>query len=383
MGGKVAKHTRGELQQMQSLPLDAKITLTKERIKAWYEGWARVEIVNGKTGKRRAVCFDCRDPLAEPTLKEHEYIDSWTQGAVYVSFSGGKDSTVLKHIVDSMYNDVPAVFFNTGLEYPEIQRFVKDIKAGRWECFNPDVEIIRPPMRFDEVIKKYGYPAVSKEVSGKIHKIRINAERNGLKIEDTFAYKTYFTHESKSIFYKYDRWAWLFETDIKISDMCCSVMKKRPSHAFAKNNSRVPIVGMQASESVMRRTKWMEEGCNAFDNTHPQSNPLSFWTEQDIMQYIKRFNVPYCSDIYGDIVADGELDGQTCLFDEGCGKLKLTGAKRTGCMFCMYGVHLEKEPNRFQRMKVTHPKQYAYCMKPVEEGGLGLAHVLDVLGVKY
>lgn len=383
MGGKVAKHTRGELQQMQSLPLDAKITLTKERIKAWYEGWTRVEIVNGKTGNRRAVCFDCRDPLAEPPLKEHEYIDSWTQGAVYVSFSGGKDSTVLKHIVDSMYNDVPAVFFNTGLEYPEIQRFVKDIKAGRWECFNPDVEIIRPSMRFDEVIKKYGYPVVSKEVSKRVFDVRRKTEKNGMPIKDEPLYKAYFTKESKPSWYKTENWSWLFETDFGISHNCCDVMKKRPAHKFLKKTSRMPIIAMQAGESSRRRSKWLAEGCNAFDNKQPTSNPLSFWTEQDILQYIKRFNVPYCSDIYGDIVADGELDGQTCLFDEDCGKLKLTGVNRTGCMFCMYGVHLEKEPNRFQRMKVTHPKQYAYCMKPVEEGGLGLAHVLDVLCVKY
>lgn len=62
---------------------------------------------------------------------------------------------------------------------------------------------------------------------------------------------------------------------------------------------------------------------------------------------------------------------------------ELTGVTRTGCMFCMFGVHLEKQPNRFQRMKETHPKQYAYCMKPVEEGGLGVAKVLDYINVPY
>lgn len=63
-------------------------------------------------------------------------------------------------------------------------------------------------------------------------------------------------------------------------------------------------------------------------------------------------------------------------------KLTTTGCSRTGCMFCMFGVHLEKEPNRFQRMKQTHPKIYEYCMKPMEDGGLGLAEVLDFIGVK-
>ena len=85
------KHESWELAQMQSLPLEAKIRMTQQRIRGWYDYWG---------------------------------------GQVYVSFSGGKDSTVLKHIVDGMYSDVPAVYVNTGLEYPEIQSFVRNIKAG-------------------------------------------------------------------------------------------------------------------------------------------------------------------------------------------------------------------------------------------------------------
>lgn len=121
-----SKHTVGDLRQLQALPLRLKIPMTRQRIREWYEHW---------------------------------------DGQVYVSFSGGKDSTVLKHIVDSMYTDVPAVFVNTGLEYPEIQRFVREVKAGKWDCFNADVEILRPEMLFDEVIRKYGYPVGSKRIA--------------------------------------------------------------------------------------------------------------------------------------------------------------------------------------------------------------------------
>jgi hypothetical protein len=115
-------HTAADLKQMQALPLEAKIRMAKERIKVWYESWHKFEIVNEKTGKTRYQTIDTREYGAQPKLKENEYIVSEFPGAVYVSFSGGKDSTVLKHIVDSMYTDVPAVFVNTGLEYPEIQR---------------------------------------------------------------------------------------------------------------------------------------------------------------------------------------------------------------------------------------------------------------------
>ena len=122
------KHAKDDLRQMQALPLEAKIIMTQRRIREWVEHW---------------------------------------DGNVYVSFSGGKDSTVLKHIVDGMYDDIPAVFVNTGLEYPEISKFVNDVKMGKYECFNSDVITVRPLMRFDEVIRKYGYPVISKEVAKK------------------------------------------------------------------------------------------------------------------------------------------------------------------------------------------------------------------------
>ena len=131
---------------------------------------------------------------------------------------------------------------------------------------------------------------------------------------------------------------------------------------------------------------------------YPKSQPLSFWTEQDVLHYIKEFNVPYAS-VYGEIVptsGDEQIEGQLTTFDilgdyEGT-LLKTTGCNRTGCIFCMFECHLEKEPNRFQRLKVTHPKQYEYCIgggemvdgkwQPNKEG-LGLGKVLDYIGVDY
>lgn len=387
-------HQASDLAQMQSLPLEAKIRMTKERIKAWYESWTRFEIYNKATGKTRFVTIDTREFGSEPPLKEAEYIVSAIDGQVYVSFSGGKDSTVLKHIVDSMYDDVPALFVNTGLEYPEIQKFAISQK---------NVTTVRPEMRFDEVIKKYGYPAISKEVSKQLYEIRKSAERHGISQRDTAPYNRKFNPESnyckKYPSYCIKNWDFLIDANFNISHMCCMVMKKKPAEKYEKETGRKPFIGTLAEESRLRRTQWIKNGCNAFDGKRPRSVPLSFWTEQDILHYIKKYDVPYCS-VYGDIVVDFNDDtpeNQINIIDylgeyEPEDRLKTTGCDRTGCIFCMFGCHIEKEPNKFQRLKETHPRQYEYCIgggkikdgkwQPNKEG-LGLGKVLDYIGVKY
>lgn len=343
------KHMPYDLAQMQSLPLEAKIRMTKYRIREWYEHW---------------------------------------DGMVYVSFSGGKDSTVLKHIVDSMYDDVPALFINTGLEYPEIQKFAMSQK---------NVVTVRPEMRFDEVLKKYGYPVISKEVSRKVHEAH-SARKNGNF--DNYADRqfngTYVSKSGKTNAYSIEKWKFLLDAPFDASHKCCDVMKKKPAKQYEKETGRMPIIGTLAQESKLRYQNWLKNGCNAFDAKRQCSQPLSFWTEQDILHYLKKYNVPYCS-VYGEIVAH-DADGYPCYISEDYieafpdTELFVTGYERTGCVFCMFGCHLEKTPNRFQKIKETHPKQYEYCInggeyvdgkwQPSREG-LGLGKVLDYIGVKY
>ena len=115
----------------------------------------------------------------------------------------------------------------------------------------------------------------------------------------------------------------------------------------------------------MRRTDaYLKTGCNAFHKAESTSQPMSFWLEQDVLRYLQMTRIPY-SPIYGDIVEES-------------GKLVTTGAQRTGCMFCMFGLHLEKQPNRFQRMALTHPKQHNFCVNK-----LGCGKVLDYIGIPY
>ena len=137
--------------------------------------------------------------------------------------------------------------------------------------------------------------------------------------------------------------------------------EKRPLKIYEKEAKRKPILGVMAEESMQRTMNWIMKGCNAFEGSSPMSLPMSVWTEQDVLKYIKEKQIEICS-IYGDIVTEDNqgfeyepLPGIDC-------KLKCTGCKRTGCIFCGFGVQLEKGETRFQRLSKTHPKQYEYCM---------------------
>lgn len=413
----------------------------------------------------------------------HEWVDHYGLDGVYISFSGGKDSTVLLTIAREMYPDIKAVFSDTGLEFPEIREFVRTFDNVDW---------VKPKMTFRQVIEKYGYPMISKEVSECVWGARrylsaIEKEHNldqhtGKALADSEASRTNVVGggtktstegsevlvSTKPIPYSYqlekllgtfgmpckqqkgmkggvesqdsqtsqaserisrdismlgygkttdsfrvqrlmntlprdggkateenipstrsmfscERYQFFLDAPFEIGQQCCRVMKKSPLHRYEKKTGRVSITAMMASESKRRTQKWLTQGgCNAFDAKKPMSMPMSFWLEQDVLAYVYEHHIPLAK-VYGDVVIDyqgmGQLEGQMSfsdlgVFDTGRPLLKVTGYERTGCMFCGFGCHLEKE-SRFEKMKRTHPKQYEYIMKPWEEGGLGYKDVID------
>lgn len=319
--------TREDLKMLQSIPLDIKIRKTELRIKEWYE---------------------------------------YFNGYVYVSFSGGKDSTVLLDIVRRLYPDVEAVFVDTGLEYPEIRQFVKSFENVTW---------LKPKMAFKDVCLKYGFPFISKEVSQRVDEYNTTKSEKLKLIRLQQLSGTFDNGKSQFNSSKYE---FLLKSKFKISSKCCNIMKKKPTKEFSKISGKYPITAQMADESRLRYQQWIKSGCNAFENKKQISNPMSFWTEQDVLHYIKQNNIPICS-VYGEIVYtdDDGMQYDNDLFN--CGmKLKTTGCSRTGCMFCGYGCHLEKPGHgRFEMMKKTHPKQYDYIMKPEEDGGLGYKDKID------
>lgn len=310
-----------------------------------------------------------------------EWFQKW-DGQVYVSFSGGKDSTVLADLtarVCVVTGDKLVLWYsNTGLEYPEVVKHVKSFADWLREKYPIEVELIidQPKdkktgkrITFKEVIQKYGYPVVSKEVSQAIEYARINIAEGKNTVWLQQLRGEFITKNGLKSFYNKEKWKYLLEAPFKISSKCCTELKKKPAKRFEKESGRKPIIGTMAEESRLRLTAWKLNGCNAFDSSRPSSQPLSFWKEQDVLQYIVQNDLPIPT-VYGEILQDDK------------GKYYTTGCSRTGCMWCAFGAHLEQEPNRFQRLKGTHPKIWNYCMKPVSEGGLGMREVLEFIGIK-
>ena len=294
--------SKSELILKQNLPLDMKIRMSEDRIRAWYNHF---------------------------------------QGQVSISFSGGKDSTVLLHLVRSLYPRVPAVFVDTGLEYPEIREFVKGTENVVW---------LKPKQRFDQVVERYGYPIISKLVARQIHDLQ-NPTSSNVNVRNLFLTGIKQDGSTSKCFKLSSKYHYLINAPFKISEHCCNVIKKEPFHRFEKESKLKSYTGVMASDSYQRESSYLLYGCNNF--TKGLSQPIAFWTESDIWEYIKIKKLNY-STIYD------------------------MGVSRTGCMFCMFGILKQPQPNRFQQMKKTHPKIWKYCMEELQ-----LRKVLDFIKVPY
>jgi 3'-phosphoadenosine 5'-phosphosulfate sulfotransferase (PAPS reductase)/FAD synthetase len=269
----------------QSLPLSDKIELSLRRIKEFYDYFG---------------------------------------GNVLVSYSGGKDSSVLLWLVRNVFPDVKGLFCNTGLEYPEI---VNHVKA------TPNIITIRPKKTFKDVIDKHGWPMISKQVANMVRLHQNPTPRNERSRIASFG---------KGRFALPKVWQFLIDAPFKISDQCCYHLKKTPF----SNTGKAHFTGILAEEGRHREWSYIQNGCNVYIGKQPRSNPMIFWTQQDILSCIKLYNIPIAV-IYGAIVTG----------DKG---LQVTGIQRTGCIFCCFGLRQDETPNRFELLAQTHPGLYDY-----------------------
>jgi len=285
------------------------------------------------------------DKLLITRMRIQQWYNHWN-GQVYVAFSGGKDSTVLAHIVNEMYPDVPLVFNNTGLEFPEIKEFVK--------TFGDKVIWLKPKLSYQKVVKRYGFALVSKETSQKIYELR-HTKSDKLRNIRINGYPN--TGHGKVA----KKWLFLKDAPFEISHKCCDALKKEPARRYERETGRVVITGEMSSESNLRATaKTTLHSCNAYDRKRPKSTPLKRWTKADIDRYVREHDVPL-SKIYD------------------------MGYEQTGCAWCAFGLFhpsaLKARKSKFKLMKYTHPKIYKYALdklglrEPIE-------YICKELGIK-
>lgn len=244
-----------------------------------------------------------------------------------IAFSGGIDSTAMLHLVRIIDKNRGAVFANTTNEFNEILHFVRDTE---------NVEIVMPDVTFIKTVEKHGFPLISKKVARMIHDlknptIKNEASRNlyltGIKQDGS---------RTKS-FKLAKRWLPLIDAPFDITSKCCDLLKKKPMANFGGGGV---FIGTMATDSGTRKGAYMKTGC--INLTENKCMPLSIWTKEDVWKFIKQNNIKYC-DVYD------------------------KGETNTGCAYCGFGCHLEKE-SRFERLKEREPKRYEQMMNLTNNG---------------
>lgn len=263
----------------------------------------------------------------------------------YISFSGGKDSTILLDIARRFVRkDIKAIFCNTGNEWPDIIKFIH-----KWD----NVEIIHPKMYMKEVIEKHGFPLISKEQSQYIRQYR---ETQSERLKDIRINGKVGKNGKKSWMIS-RKWQFLVDAPFNVSEKCCKCLKKDPFRSYEKNNNYAPIIGIMAEESSLRKRTYIANGgCNSFNKNNLASRPLSIFLDKDIWLYKKEFKIPLCP-IYN-----------------------VPGVKQTGCVTCPFGVQFKNE-NRYEVLYSLYPKLFKMVMN-YTNNGFTLREALHTINVE-
>ena len=271
-------------------------------------------------------------PLAQKIDHSLGVIDAFAShfnGQVYVSFSGGKDSVAMLSLVELVIPNVKCMFVMTGCESPSVCRFVRDQQQYH------DIEIIRPQKKLKQIFAEYGFPLVSKQTAHDIECVRRNpyceSSRNKLWRGNRYAIP--------------ERWMYLLNEPYQVSARCCFWLKHQPAYEYGKRTGRHPYIGLLASESRQRMFGYVQQGgCNMFKTSgknKPRSLPLAIWNDDDVWAFIRDRHLQL-PDIYEH------------------------GAKRTGCMGCGFGAHLN--PTGIDTMRKLWPKWYDMVMNYENNG---------------
>lgn len=252
----------------------------------------------------------------------------------YLSFSGGKDSTIVHYLLDQALpnNKIPRVFIDTGIEYQLIREFVLNLAKD-----DDRFVILQPTQNIRQMLEKYGYPFKSKQHSHNLYVyqnsgIGLSVKRYLGIIESTTKFRC-----PKMLEYQFTP-----EFTIKCSDNCCRKMKKEPIHKWEKENKRsVAITGMRNSEMGERASI---KGCILTDKQgnltkfHPLIKVDDEWENEfvrkNLIELAKLYLPPY-------------------------------NFKRTGCKGCPFSLDLQHQLEIMELYMPNERKQCEFIWKPI------------------
>lgn len=318
--------------------------------------------------QKQSLPYKQKVRLAEVRAREFEAECSYRGLNTHVSV-GGLDSITLLVFLRGIGMDVPAISVSI-LEDKSIQKIHKQL----------GVECLKPLMTKTAVLQEFGYPVLSKEIAGKIAMLQNPSDNNATVRHAIITGETgaYGGHRTGTRMRLPMKWLEKFggadaegaalgykAAPFKVSDKCCYYLKEKPCNNWAKEHNSVPYLGLMASEGGRRKKSLMQNGCNYFGASTIRSAPFAIFSRNDLLQLALDLNVPV-PEIYGEIVRDED------------GNLRTTGAQRTGCSMCGFGIQLEKRPHRFDRLRDSNPKEWAYYMYTI-----GWGDVLDYIGIEW
>lgn len=274
-----------------------------------------------------------------------------TEGKCYLSFSGGKDSTVILALIkmcEEIYtlpqNAIPAVFINTGIELGATVDFVKWVKNNWYE----NVQVIRPEKPFRSVIQEYGKPIKSKMKAEFLGRYQKNKNENTLSFQYMIGVGKNGKPYAKTRIANKDLHLLHPNFDIKVSDRCCHVLKKRPFAKYNKDNDiKGYFVGERIAEGGARELntrKRLENGgklCTKTKGNYIVKLPIIDWTDEDIDDFIKKYNVPLSS------------------------AYTVQGYDRTGCFLCPFSLQIDKNLEKLYQYEPNRYKAAMFWMKDV------------------
>lgn len=360
-------------------------------------------------GKRRVADFQAKQKQDYPFKRTyaykraHEFVDECSRrGLNYHVSVGGLDSIVLYIFLHSIGIDCSGISVSY-LEDKSIQNVHKALGIERLKSSKkPD----GTRWKQVEVIQKFGFPVLSKEIAGKIHTLANPTPKNATVRHAIITGETgeYGGNRKDTRMKMSQKWLEKFAgyenenegvnyqiAPFDVSDECCYRLKEKPCDDWAKEHNSVPFLGLMASEGGRREKALMLNGCNYFGKSTIRSAPFAIFMRNDILclavemndyyhEHWQEFGTTHLNtivpEIYGEIATRED------------GTLYTTKAQRTGCPICGFGIHLDKRPHHFDMMYQDNAKAWDFymnrCVTDKQTGELyGWGRVLDYIGVHW